>query len=246
MEERRNVRSLAWLALLAAWLSASAAALPTQLDRGRLAPGERGEAWLEDRWHDRFELAEIEVRLPAGDGTLAGWDHTLRVAVLTDDGEWSVVLEVAVAPESLPPPEASPLADDAEALAFLERVGVEREQFEFFLDSPMAATLPTIWQAQGIAREEIPDSILRLLEGEEDGAATRESEGAAVGGEWSRQPGSIVYGAALPESVLARGVRFSLVGDAPRGGAWRLIVRGVPIPDEVGFTRREWTYTHVW
>jgi len=218
--------------------------LAPEVDRGRIEPGSTGTAWFEERWRGRYDIGEVEVRVPTDRGA-EHLDHQLTVEVLDEDGAWVVVTEVHVSAEAFEELGRSALEDDPEVVAFLDARGVTVAQFEFFAESPAAATMLMMWETQGVAREDVPEAILRHLEGVEDAAGV-DADGTASDG-WRTVIGWAVHTERLEFPVLAGAVRFSLEGAEIVGGAWQIVLRTVGLPDDLGgMSSYEMEYAHAW
>ncbi len=218
--------------------------LAPDVERGRIEPGSTGTAWLEERWPGRYEIAEVEVRVPTERGA-EHLDHRLRVEVLDDDGAWVVVSEVHVVAEAFEEVGRSVLEDDPEVVAFLEARGLTVAQFEFFAQSPAADTVLLMWELQGIAREDVPEAIVHHLEADEDAAGPDADDAPSDG--WRTVIGWAVHTQRLELPVLAGAVRFSLEGDGIVGGAWQIVLRTVGLPDDIGgVSAFEMEYAHAW
>ena len=217
--------------------------LAPDVDRSRIEPGSTGTAWFEERWRGRYDIGEVEVRVPT-DGGSGHLDHRLRVEVLGDDA-WVVVTEVHVSAAAFEELGRSALDDDPEVVAFLEARDLTVAQFEFFAESPAAATLLMMWETQGVAREDVPEAIVRHLEGDED-AAVVDADGTPSDG-WHTTIGWAVHTERLEFPVLAGAVRFSLEGAEIVGGAWQIVLRTVGLPDDLGgMSSYEMEYAHAW
>ena len=218
--------------------------LAPDVDRGRIEPGSTGTAWFEERWRGRYDIGEVEVRVPTDRGA-ENLDHQLRVELLGDDGAWVVVSELHVAAASFEEVGRSVLEDDPEVVAFLEARGLTVAQFEFYAESPASDTVMLMWELQGIAREDVPEAIVHHLEGDE-AATGHDADGAPSGG-WRTAIGWAVHAQPLAFPVLASAVRFSLEGDGIVGGAWQFVLRTAVLPDDIGgVSSYEMEYTHGW
>ncbi len=239
------------LGLLVLVASAAWAVAPSLVDEfapdvrwGRIASGATGTAWLEERWTGRYEIAEVEVRVPTDRG-VDRLDHRLRIELLDEDGAWAVASDLHVAAAVLAEGERSRLADDAAAVAFLAERGMTVEQFAFFAQGPAAETLLMMWELQGIGRDDVPAAVLHHLEAEAGEAV--EDCGAGARGAWRQAIGWALHVERLAPPVLASGVRFALEGDAIVGDAWFIVLSTVAVPDDLGGgSMLEMEYAHAW
>jgi hypothetical protein len=239
---------LALLVLIAsaAWADALPAVdeLAPDVDRVRVAAGATGTAWLEERWLGRYEIAEVEVRVPTDRG-VDRLDHHLRIELLDEDGAWTLASKLHVAAAVFADGGPSGLAGDADAVAFLAERGMTVEQFEFFAQGPAAESVLMMWELQGVDRDDVPAAVLRHLEGEADDALRNHDAGAHGG--WRRAIGWAVHVERLPFPVLASGARFALEGDGVVGDAWQIVLRTVAVPDDLGgASLLEMEYAHAW
>jgi hypothetical protein len=215
------------------------------VDRGRIERGSAGTAWLEERWPGSYDIAEIEVHVPTDRGA-ERLDHRVRVELLGDDGTWLVASELHVSESAFGERDRAPFAHDADAVAFLAERGLTVEQFEFFVEGPARASVLMMWELQGVARRDVPEAILRHLEGADDAMLEPRGEDATGAG-WVHELGWVRYTERLTFPVLANAVRFSLEGGEIVGDAWQLILRTVGVPDDLGGAMVfELAYAHVW
>jgi hypothetical protein len=233
------VPTCGWLALAGEEASPPVDHLAPAVDVARVPPGEHGAARLEERWGHLFDVAEVEVRVPSD--AFERLDHELAVELLDRDGRWVTVAAMAVSPSAVGAPAASPVVEDPDAVEFLAALGLSVEQFELLASGPLAEGMLAMWEVQGIARDDVPASVLRVLEPDEAHARAEPLDGG-----WQRTPGWALRTERLEFPQLARGVRFTLTGDSVLSEAWQLVVRTVLVPDARDGFRTELWYTHAW